>query len=210
MPIRYKLTDQQMCTHDDTQWKLGIKKSIPKEIQNINYPLCTSHWLHCYSNPYLALIFNNIHAMISNPRLFKVKVSGLNRLDRGLKEGWTNMTLIEELELPVLTVTQIKAFIIIYSLEIINTPFYKTWGLNWLSNLDRTRESTQNMLYRLTLSEEHKFIQKHIIEELLLKEKTFYLNYLDTLGERIAEATSAFYYKNIDLIRILQLSLKIK
>src|SRR3972149_7121498 len=109
--IRYKLTDENMCTYNNTQWEIGIEKTTSGEGE-----LCGSGWLHCYSNPLLAILLNPIHANIKNPRLFKVNALGNHKYDKGLKEGCTSLTIIKELPISDITLNQKIAFGILVSL----------------------------------------------------------------------------------------------
>lgn len=94
----YKLTDQNLKTHNGFQWTLGKWESTDGDGE-----LCSGHWLHCYNSPLLAVLLNPIHAGIVNPRLFQVGVRGKKRTDNGLKFGFSEMQLSKEILLPVLT-----------------------------------------------------------------------------------------------------------
>lgn len=99
--IGYKLTDQKMQTHGGFQWEIGVEKST-----NGEGDLCGPGWLHFYQSPLLAMLLNPIHANFSEPRLFKARVGGEIKEDRGLKAGATHMTLFEEMPLPIITLQQ--------------------------------------------------------------------------------------------------------
>ena len=134
--IKYKLTDQQMRTHNGFQWELGK----PVETSG-DGDLCGPGWLHYYDDPILAVILNPIHANIANPRLFECSAKGKHKLDRGLKGGCTLMHLIEELELPYVSHVNRIAFGILCALEINKDPAFVTWANNWLIGKDSTRQS---------------------------------------------------------------------
>ena len=140
MKIRYKLTNQDLTTHNGCQWKLKEWKET-----NGNGELCTSGWLHCYSNSLLAIIMNTRHADIKNPKLFKVEVKGETLDDHGLKEGWTRMRLVKELEIPEINITQKIAFGIYCALEeYCKDEKFVEWSNNWLNGTDRTKQSAYN------------------------------------------------------------------
>jgi hypothetical protein len=93
MAIAYKLTDQNMQTFAGAQWTLGEFKETSGA-----GGLCTSGWLHYYSDPILAAFLNPIHARIEKPRLFEIEVQGKIKGNNGLKFGCTKMRLIKELK----------------------------------------------------------------------------------------------------------------
>ena len=134
--IRYKLTNQDMITYNTCQWTLNEWKETSG-----NGKLCSNGWLHCYSNPLLAILLNPTHANIDNPRLFEIEVEGENLTDNGLKEGWTRMRIVKELDIPKITRIQMVAFGILCALEVNKNETFIKWANNWLSGKDRSKES---------------------------------------------------------------------
>jgi hypothetical protein len=146
--FRYKLTDENMETHGKTRWTIGRWKETNGEDE-----LCGPGWLHCYTHPLLAAFLNPIHADFTSPRLFKCEVRGESREDAGMKEGWTEMRLVERMRLRHPTVTQFIKFGILCALETEHSPKFALWAQNWLSGADRTKDSASaNMLYALSSS----------------------------------------------------------
>ena len=131
---KYKLTDQDIRTHNGFQWELGKEVITDGE----NEELCNKHWLHYYHHPLLAVLLNPIHADIDNPRLFEVKALGKHLDDKGLKGGCTKMTLVKEIELPEITLNQQIAFGILCSLAVYKESTYILWANDWLNNVDRS------------------------------------------------------------------------
>jgi hypothetical protein len=131
---KYKLTDQDIRTHNGFQWELGKEVITDGE----NEELCNEHWLHYYHHVLLAVLLNPIHANIDNPRLFEAKALGKHLDDKGLKGGCTKMTLIKEIELPEITLNQQIAFGILCSLEVYKESTYILWANDWLNNVDRS------------------------------------------------------------------------
>jgi hypothetical protein len=129
----YKLTDENMCTYNNTQWEIGVAKSTSGKGL-----LCGPGWLHCYSNKYLAILLNPIHARFERPRLFLAEATGNHSYENGLKEGSTTMKLIKEVDVPQITTTQRVAFGILCALEVEQTHKFNQWAKNWLNNIDRT------------------------------------------------------------------------
>jgi len=138
MNIRYKLTTQDLTTYNYTKWVLNEWK----ETSGLG-PLCTRGWLHCYTSPLLAILLNRIHADIINPKLFKCEVEGKCLTDKGLKEGWTRMRIIEEMEVPQLSHINRIAFGILCALEVCKDEKWVLWANNWLENKDRSIESAR-------------------------------------------------------------------
>jgi len=140
MNIRYKLTEQDLTTYNDTKWVLNEWK----ETDGFG-KLCTGGWLHCYSDPLLAILLNPAHANITNPKLFKCEVEGKCLTDHGLKEGWTRMRIIEEVPFPQLSEINKIAFGILCALEVNNDEEFVKWAKNWLENKDRSKESAYDV-----------------------------------------------------------------
>jgi hypothetical protein len=131
---KYKLTDQNLRTHNGFQWEIGKEVTTDGKSDG----LCNEHWLHYYHHPLLAVLLNPIHADISNPCLFEVKALGRHLDDRILKGGCTKMTLVKEIPLPEITLNQKIAFAILCSLEVYKEKKYVKWVENWLNGKDRT------------------------------------------------------------------------
>lgn len=130
----YKLTNQNMTTYENCKWELGV----PKETDGTG-DLCSEGWLHYYTHPLLAVLLNPIHANISNPKLFEAKAEGQTKDDKGLKGGCTKLTLIKEIELPIITTTQKVIFAILCSLVNYKEPTYIKWATDWIDNKDRSK-----------------------------------------------------------------------
>lgn len=135
MQIGYKLTNQNLQTHDDFQWVIGEWQEAQG---NIDQDLCSSGWLHYYIDPLLVVLHNPIHANTEYPRLFEVEISGEQKHDGQLKSGCHKMRLIKEIPLPVLTQNQIIAYGIFCALEVYHESDFQNWAENWLSGNDRT------------------------------------------------------------------------
>ena len=132
----YKLTDQNMQTYNGCKWVLGEEKTTSGEGE-----LCGPGWLHCYSDPLLAVLLNPIHADYENPRLFRAHVGGTSKPDHGLKSGYTKMTLIEEIPVPAISTAQRVRFAILCAMKVYQDPGFVQWGENWLSGKDRSAEA---------------------------------------------------------------------
>ena len=131
--IKYKLTTQNLTTHKDFQWEVGI----PKTIENPSEELCSEGVFHYYASPEQAALFNPIHANIKNPRLFEVEIDREVAFD-GLKGGCHQMTLIKEIPLPQFTLEQRIKFAIKCALLVYKEESFVQWAVSWLSGKDRT------------------------------------------------------------------------
>ncbi len=134
--IKYKLTDQNLQTYNGFQWEIGKKVTTSGEGN-----LCSEGWLHFYHSPELAVLLNPIHANFKNPRLFEIEVGDRCLDDRELKGGTTEMTLIKELEVPTISLTQKIAFGILCAKEVYKDQKWNEWADNWLIGKDRSKES---------------------------------------------------------------------
>lgn len=119
--------------YNEIQWKIG-----KKFVTSGNGSLCSDGWLHYYHDPILAIIMNQQHAKILNPRLFECQAEG-NHLDNyGLKGGCTEMTLIREIQIPEVTVNHIIVFSILCAKQVYKDIVWNEWADNWLNNKDRS------------------------------------------------------------------------
>lgn len=131
--IKYKLTNQDMTTFGGCRWTVGVKKKT----SGIG-KLCGPGWLHCYDSPLLAVLLNQIHVNFTNPRLFECKTCGRGKHDNGLKSGHKSMTLIKELQVPAITITQKVAFAILCAKKVHDDWKWNEWADRWLSGEDRS------------------------------------------------------------------------
>lgn len=134
--IKYKLTDKNMETFGGTRWALGEWKETSGE-----GGLCSPGWLHCYDSPEIAIFLNPIHASFSNPRLFKCEVDGREKLDNGIRAGYTRMRLTKELNIPKITTETSIRFGILCALKVCKERQFVSWAKKWLSGEDRTRDA---------------------------------------------------------------------
>lgn len=140
---KYKLTDQNMKTHNGFQWELNKWVEVDGDGE-----LCTNHKLHYYHHPLLAILLNPIHANIKNPRLFEVSCGTKGHIDNiGLKGGCNKMKLVKELSIPNVTLVQKIAFGILCSLVVYKKDSYILWANNWLNNIDRSKNAAYAAAY---------------------------------------------------------------
>lgn len=133
---RYKLTDKNGFTYNETEWEPGKSYETSGKGR-----LCSENWLHCYTDPLLAVMLNPIHARFTNPKMCLVAVSGECKNDYGLKEGWSKMTFVKWIKVPKVTKTQKIAFGILCAKEVYKEPEWNKWADKWLSGEDRSKKS---------------------------------------------------------------------
>ena len=207
--IRYKLTTQDLTTFNDTKWVLNKWKETSG-----NGELCDSGWLHCYNSPLLAILLNHIHARIDNPKLFKCEVEGKCLTDYGLKEGWTRMRIIEEIEIPQLSNINKVAFGILCALEVCKEESFVTWANNWLENKDRSKESARYAVYRYAANATN-VANAAVFARYAAYDAAYYAAAAtaDAFARFAAYADAAVYAarnkKNINLIKLVKKCLKI-
>jgi hypothetical protein len=91
----YKLTDRDGKTKNDTQWGEGVTiMNRPKE----NPRMCSGDVIHAYTGLDLAFMMNQIHANISDPRVFDAE--GDVVVFDPLKVGCFALTTTKEIEKP--------------------------------------------------------------------------------------------------------------
>ena len=93
---------------------------------------------HAYTSPVLAELLDPIHANFREYRVFRGEASGPVISDRGLKVGYTNMRITEELpRLHITTENRIR-FGIACACRVYTSAEYRAWAGRWVSGADRT------------------------------------------------------------------------
>jgi len=138
MEIRYKLTKRDQTTYNGFKWRKNKWYKTSGEGE-----LCSKGWLHCYKSQLLAILHNPAHANIDNPRLWKCEVKGECKRSGDMKEGWTEMRLIEEMPVPEITIEQYVRYGILCAKEVYKDNAYTEWADAWLSGTDRSAEAAR-------------------------------------------------------------------
>ena len=128
----YKLTNKYCETRNNTLFEIGK----PVKATGTGKDLCSDGWIHFYQDPIIAVIMNPIHANFNPPRLFEAEAVGELLLEP-LKGGCKELTLIKELELPVVTMTNKISFGIYCALKVYKDPKFVLWADKWLSGTNR-------------------------------------------------------------------------
>ena len=132
--IGYKLANADLTTRGNTKWE--IEKTITTSGDGT---LCGPGWLHYYRSPLLAVLHNPVHGNFWNPRMLKVRVGGKILHDGWTKSGCTEMTPIEEIELPEISTAQRVRYAIICIKKVYTDATWNRWADAWLSGADRGR-----------------------------------------------------------------------
>ena len=135
----YKLTNQDMTTHNGYKWEINKWRKVNAKDGDGN--LCSGSFLHAYTDPVLAIFLNPIHANISNMRLFRAEGRGRFADDNGLKIGYSQMRLVEELPVKMPTTEQRVKFAILCAMEVYDRPDFLDWCHKWLIGEDRSQDA---------------------------------------------------------------------
>lgn len=138
----YKLTSAAMTTFQGFKWQLG---KTYRATGRPRRPLCSAGWLHAYDHPLVALFHNPIHAEFNrNMRLFEAKTGRIVKFDGPMKLGARSLTLVRELDVPVIT-TEMR---VRYAIKIAwpqGDAIWCTWAKNWLTGADRTMPTARHI-----------------------------------------------------------------
>ena len=134
----YKLTDMNMKTYRGYPWTLGKWNRTSGKGD-----LCGPGWLHAYTSPVLAELLDPIHANFREYRLFRGEASGQVIRDSGLKVGYTNMRITEELPRLHITPENRIRFGIACACRVYTSAEYRAWAGRWVSGADRTEAAAR-------------------------------------------------------------------
>ena len=132
----YKLTDQNLRTHNGFQYKKNRWITAPNH--DPDKSLCSDGWLHAYEHPLIAVFMNPVHARIKNPKLFECKWKGNHKKYGQLKLGVESTILKKEIGLPTFTPDELVTIAINCALLVYDNQYFVDWTNNWLSGTDRS------------------------------------------------------------------------
>ena len=136
MTTLYKLTTQDYKTRagesNETQWGKGVTHTAGG-----SGALCSDAWIHAYTHPLLAVIFNPIHASIDNPVLWKCE--GVVGKTDSTKVGCTSLTTLKTIALPDVTIEQRVKFAILGARATYREPAFLSWSAEWLAGTTEAR-----------------------------------------------------------------------
>ena len=127
-----KWVSKDMKTRNKTYWEVGVPNELPEED---DLWLCEPGLFHYCKHPLIAVMFKEFHNCDFYTKLYKVVPEG--RIIEGIdKCGATKLTLVEQLEIPKVTLKQRVAFAILCTLEVYKGASFIRWANNWLSEHD--------------------------------------------------------------------------
>lgn len=132
---------EQLCklTKPDRTTFRGFLWTPGKWVETSGHgPLCTDGWIHIYEHPTLAVVFNPIHANFHEPIAWRIEIGGSRLNDHGIKTGVSRCRLIEEIDLPKISLMARVRWVIELSLLLPQNPTYTTWAQRWIKGEDRS------------------------------------------------------------------------
>ncbi len=131
----YKLTNKHdRSKHGGCQWAEGAEYFADGKGD-----LCTKHWIHGYTDKYLAVICNPIHANYDETTMHMWECEGDIGKDDGIKLGCTRVKTIRQIEVPKITINQGICFAILAGKAVSRDDAWNKWADKWLDGTDRTR-----------------------------------------------------------------------
>ncbi len=132
----YKVTDEDGCTRNDTQWGNGVTHKATGN----GTTLCSDGFIHAYRDPILASLVYKVPVSYRKPKLWEAE--GKIVLEDILKCGCKKLTVVKEIKWPKITLEQKVEFAILCALAIGGrSQAYLAWACGWLSGKDRTKKS---------------------------------------------------------------------
>jgi hypothetical protein len=143
----YKLTDENGCTKNGTQWGENVTH---RATGDPSQDLCSDAWIHAYESPELAVLMNPIHANFKSPRLWEAE--GEIGKNDGTKCGCRSLTTVKEIPLPQVTIEQRVRFGILAAVKVYKDAVFQQWAADWLSGANRTDAAANAASYAANTS----------------------------------------------------------
>lgn len=129
----YKLTTQDNYTRKGEKnqclWGEGVSHSGTGE-----GGLCGPGYIHAYTSPLLAVLFNPIHANIGSPKLWECE-GDVVKTDNGIKVGCITLTTNVELPWPTISLRQKVIFAILCTRAVgFKGSFWDEWADTYINN----------------------------------------------------------------------------
>jgi hypothetical protein len=141
MKTCFKITDKYLCTYNGFQYT-PLQRA---EVEAYTGELCTAGVLHAYKTAEDAVFFDPIHGEFfyaPGARLWRCVYDGAEVFD-GTKLGVGNLTLIEEVPIPTLTLEQRVECGIRAALSVCTETAFVAWAEKWLSGEDRSADAAE-------------------------------------------------------------------
>jgi len=141
MNKRYKLIEREAVKTENGgekeekfDWKLKKWKEVEGDKEF--FGVFSEGWLHCYSDPLIAILLNPINENIQNPRIFEVEVDGKEAYNN-MKYAYKKMRLIKEVNVPKITLEQKVKFAVLCALEVCTDNKFTSWAKDWYGGKKR-------------------------------------------------------------------------
>jgi len=168
MNIRYKLTSQNLTTHNG--FKIPLEGWFYPEDRTSKPKPCTNTVLHHYADPHLAILFNPRHANFNNPRMFEIEID--EEIGTDELKGWCRaQRIIREIPVPIITTKQRVAFAI-YCAEPFGNDKWQKWAADWMSGVVGCCVGAANAAAYAAVNAANK--RKHKPDFLAIVKKVFY------------------------------------
>ncbi len=140
---RYFITDQSGLDWKKRQWAVGNSHTETNE----------NYWFSTFDDPLVALFLDPACDQTENPKLWQVEISGekIEILPRILS---SNMKVVGTVEDALPTPEQYVAFGIVCALNLVADKTFSNWAINWLKNIDRTKETAEKIHESLELPDD--------------------------------------------------------
>ena len=127
----YLVTDQNCQTWREVQW--GINVTHIQTNPNYHFPV--------YDNLSVAAYMYPAYDGIENPKIWEAIGEGESRSQTGFRNKYAKLTTLREIPFQIPTIEQRISFAILCSMNLVLNPLFQTWALNYLRNVDRTKET---------------------------------------------------------------------
>jgi hypothetical protein len=141
--IVYKLTDQNLRTHNGFQYVVDVE-ARPDAQEAGKGDLCGPGWLPAYEHPLIAAVMHPIHRSFANPILWRADAPDSPvKKENQSKLGVVALTLRERVAMPEISREQRVRFAIYCAQAVLpKKPWagkWSKWAQAWLSSKDRSR-----------------------------------------------------------------------
>ncbi len=135
----YKLLDRNMESRNGGRWTIGEWK----EADELGF-FCGPGGFHGYVHPLLAVLHNQLHANIRDPRLFEAEAAGRTIYDGQMQLKAQRMRIVREIPIPTVSLEQRIAYGIYCAKAVYSDPQWNSWADAWMSGADRSQSAAKS------------------------------------------------------------------
>jgi hypothetical protein len=95
-------------------------------------------------HPLLAVLHNQLHANIRDPRLFEAEAAGKTIYDWQMQLKAQRMRIVREITVPAISLEQRVAYGIYCAKAVYSDPRWNEWADAWLSGMDRSQSAAKS------------------------------------------------------------------